>query len=121
VNKTFLNGADCYCSILIWWLDAGELDQLLVAAKDSKRSVKDFLNSVPPVTTPHEVVTGGRNSPITGKPMNQDRVLDVAIDRCPDSGGIWLDGSELAKLLKSSHQTLASGVKDFFSQVLGLR
>jgi Zn-finger nucleic acid-binding protein len=101
------------------WLDAGELDQLLVAAKDSSASLKDFLAQVPTISAAHQAVAGGRPSPITGKPMNQDRVLDIAIDRCPDSGGIWLDASELANALSSSHKTLASGVRDFFAQILG--
>lgn len=51
--------------------------------------------------------------------MNQEKVLGVSIDKCSESGGIWLDASELARLLSSSHQTLSSGILDFFSQVLG--
>jgi Zn-finger nucleic acid-binding protein len=51
--------------------------------------------------------------------MNQEKILDVAIDRCGDSGGIWLDAAELQRLLHSSHQTLKQGVKDFFALVMG--
>lgn len=41
-----------------------------------------------------------RNSPITGKPMQQ-RVMDgVTVDFCADSGGIWLDAGELEELIK---------------------
>jgi Zn-finger nucleic acid-binding protein len=101
------------------WFDAGELDQLLVAAKDSSASLNDFLAQLPTISAEHQSVTGGRPSPITGKPMNQDRVLDIDIDRCADSGGIWLDASVLAKALSSSHKTLAGGVRDFFAQILG--
>ncbi len=102
------------------WLDAGELEQLLVASKDNSASLKDLIDQFPSLT-PKDAssVTGGKNSPITGKPMNQEKVLGVSIDRCPDSGGIWLDAAELKRLLSSSHQTLTSGIKDFFSLVLG--
>ncbi len=102
------------------WLDAGELEQLIEAAKDSTASLKDFLELLP-APSASTSVTGGKPSPITGKPMNQDKVLGVAIDRCPESGGIWLDSAELKRLLESSHQTLASGVRDFFALVMGKR
>lgn len=100
------------------WLDSGELEQLVEASKNSSASLNDFIKSAPslPGTSP---VTGGKPSPISGKPMNQDKVMGVSIDRCGDSGGIWLDGSELKRLLDSSHQTLTSGIKDFFAMVLG--
>jgi len=100
------------------WLDSGELEQLIDAAKHTSASLKDFLDlfPAPSSSTP---VTGGKPSPINGKPMNQDKVLGVSIDRCPESGGIWLDATELQRLLDSSHQTLASGIRDFFAQVLG--
>lgn len=100
------------------WLDAGELEQLMEAAKNSSASLKDFINLVPALSSSASV-TGGKPSPITGKLMNQDKVLGVAIDRCPESGGIWLDAAELQRLINSSHQTLTSGIKDFFAQVLG--
>lgn len=100
------------------WLDAGELEQLMEAAKNSSASLKDFI-ALAPTLSGAVAVTGGKPSPITGKPMNQDKVLGVAIDRCPDSGGIWLDASELQRLIESSHQTLTSGIRDFFAQVLG--
>jgi Zn-finger nucleic acid-binding protein len=100
------------------WLDAGELEQLMEAAKNSSASLKDFIALAPSLSAT-AAVTGGKPSPITGKPMNQDKVLGVAIDRCPDSGGIWLDASELQRLVESSHQTLTSGIRDFFAQILG--
>jgi Zn-finger nucleic acid-binding protein len=101
------------------WLDAGELEQLLVASKDNTASLEDFINLVPSLTPSNEPVTGGKNSPITGKPMNQEKILGVSIDKCAESGGIWLDASELQRLLNSSHQSLSSGIKDFFALVLG--
>lgn len=100
------------------WLDAGELEQLMEAAKSSSASLKDFIDLAPALTGTTGT-TGGKASPMTGKPMNQDKVLGVAIDRCPDSGGIWLDAGELQRLIEASHQTLSSGIRDFFAQVLG--
>jgi Zn-finger nucleic acid-binding protein len=100
------------------WLDSGELEQLVEASKSSSASLNDFIKSAPSLAdTPS--VTGGKTSPISGKPMNQDKVMGVSIDRCGESGGVWLDGSELKRLLDSSHQTLTSGIKDFFAMVFG--
>jgi Zn-finger nucleic acid-binding protein len=103
------------------WLDAGELDQMLTISKENPASLEDFIRLVPetkPGATPHSV-TGGRNSPVTGKPMNQDKILDISIDRCGDSGGVWLDAAELQRLLQSSHQTLKQGIRDFIALVMG--
>jgi Zn-finger nucleic acid-binding protein len=101
------------------WFDAGELEQLLEAAKGaSSASLKDLLTLVPGLN-PGAHVTGGKPSPVTGKPMNQDTVMGVAFDRCPESGGVWFDALELKRLIDSSHHSLSSGVKDFFMMVLG--
>ena len=61
----------------------------------------------------------GLPSPITGKPMQLDKVLGISIARCTESGGIWLDARELDRLISSSHQSLASSMKEFFELVLG--
>jgi Zn-finger nucleic acid-binding protein len=100
------------------WLDAGELSHILEAAKESNSSLKDFIGALPTLT-PGSAVVAGLPSPITGKPMNQEKIMGVSVDTCPDSGGIWLDATELDRLIKSSHQTLTSGIKDFFALVLG--
>jgi Zn-finger nucleic acid-binding protein len=103
------------------WLDSGELDELLGAAKDNPASLKDFVSLVPASASGSATaaVTGGKKSPISGKPMNHDTVLDIAIDRCEESGGIWIDAGELQRLLASSHQSLGRGIKDFFAMVVG--
>jgi Zn-finger nucleic acid-binding protein len=100
------------------WLDSGELEQLVEASKNSSASLNDFIKAAPSLSGTSSV-TGGKPSPMSGKPMNQDKVMGVSIDRCGDTGGIWLDGCELKRLLDSSHQTLTSGIKDFFAMVLG--
>ncbi|MCC6220794.1 MAG: zf-TFIIB domain-containing protein [Deltaproteobacteria bacterium] len=43
-----------------------------------------------------------RLSPITGKPMEQVVIHGVVIDRCQDTGGIWLDAGELEQLVEAS-------------------
>jgi Zn-finger nucleic acid-binding protein len=40
-----------------------------------------------------------RKSPITGEPMTQEVLAGVVVDRCPTSGGIWLDAHELEQIL----------------------
>lgn len=38
-------------------------------------------------------------SPISGEPMHRVNKLGVEIDVCPTSGGVWLDRSELEKIV----------------------
>lgn len=46
-------------------------------------------------------------SPIDGKtPMQQLVRNGVELDRCPVSGGVWLDAGELEKLLALAQQSL---------------
>ena len=40
-----------------------------------------------------------RKSPITGEPMKHEALMGVIVDRCPTSGGIWLDAGELEQIL----------------------
>jgi Zn-finger nucleic acid-binding protein len=101
------------------WLDAGELEQLMHAAKDSTASIEDFISTLPSVKPTDTAIAEGQPSPITGSAMQREKVLGITVYRCPDSGGIWLDGRELDSVLRSSHQSLTSSVMDFFSMVLG--
>ena len=101
------------------WLDHGELEQILVSAKDSKASLNDFVGTLPALKPGTDIVTEGLKSPVTGEPMHQSKVLGITVDTCKTSGGIWLDARELDRLMKSSHQSLGSSVADFFSMVLG--
>lgn len=46
-------------------------------------------------------------SPIDNKtPMQQLHYRGVEIDRCPVSGGVWLDAGELEKLLNNVHSAV---------------
>jgi Zn-finger nucleic acid-binding protein len=101
------------------WFDSGELEQVLAAMKDSTASLQDFLGTLPPLSADATVASEGLPSPINGSPMQHDKVLGIAVYRCSESGGIWIDARELDDLIKSSHQSLKSSVMDFFSMVLG--
>lgn len=46
-----------------------------------------------------------RKSPITGEPMEQLTVMGVLVDRCPTSGGIWLDAGELEQIIEAAKQS----------------
>jgi hypothetical protein len=61
-----------------------------------------------------------RLSPVTGKPMEQVTVMGVVVDRCLDSGGIWLDAGELDQIIKAVATSPSTGgsIADFFSQLL---
>ena len=43
-----------------------------------------------------------RPSPITGKPMEHLQVNGVTVDRCKDTGGIWLDAGELEQIINAA-------------------
>lgn len=57
-----------------------------------------------------------RPSPITGEPMEQVVLNGVVIDRCPTSGGIWLDAGELEQLLQQSESAPAAEQSNWFSK-----
>lgn len=46
-----------------------------------------------------------RLSPITGEPMVQEVMGAIVIDRCPTSGGIWLDAGELEQLIEAAKES----------------
>lgn len=53
-----------------------------------------------------------RLSPITGQPLEQVTLQGIVIDRCPTSGGIWLDAGELEQIIKLSKEQNA-GKSDY--------
>jgi hypothetical protein len=61
-----------------------------------------------------------RLSPITGKPMEQITIQGIVVDRCVDSGGIWLDNGELDQIMESAKQS-ESGSGWFAGFVKSLR
>lgn len=55
-----------------------------------------------------------RLSPITGKAMEQFTIQGIVVDRCVDSGGIFLDAGELEEIVKASKAESASSWFDAF-------
>ena len=63
-----------------------------------------------------------RPSPITGEPMVQEVLNGVVIDRCPQSGGIWLDAGELEELIEaalSEEEEKRAGITGFLKALSG--
>lgn len=64
-----------------------------------------------------------RLSPVTGEPMKQEVFHGVVIDRCEQSGGIWLDAGELEQIYEALKQEKDSEdlnwVSDFFRSLSG--
>ena len=46
----------------------------------------------------------GRLSPISGQPLQELEYKGVKMARCAQSGGIWLDKEELAKMIRTLEQ-----------------
>lgn len=63
-----------------------------------------------------------RLSPISGKPMEQVVLSGVVVDRCTESGGIWLDAGELEQLVQASHsEEEKSSLTALFKGLVGLK
>ncbi len=60
-----------------------------------------------------------RLSPITGKEMEQEVLSGVVIDRCAESGGIWLDAGELEQLIEASEKDSNSMLSSFKKLIEG--
>jgi hypothetical protein len=60
-----------------------------------------------------------RLSPVAGVPMVQETLMGVVIDRCPKSGGVWLDAGELEQLLSAQADLEGGGDKsNIFSEFI---
>lgn len=62
-----------------------------------------------------------RKSPVSGQPMEQVSLHGVIVDRCAQTGGIWLDAGELEQLLKvgakdSSENIITKVFTDLFKK-----
>lgn len=59
-------------------------------------------------------------SPVSGQPMMQEVFHGVVIDRCAQSGGVWLDAGELEQLMESAvKEAEAGGLVGFFKGLAG--
>lgn len=57
-------------------------------------------------------------SPVTGQPMVRAEVLGITVDRCPESGGVWLDKGELEELLnRAKHEGETGGMGTWLQEL----
>jgi len=54
-------------------------------------------------------------SPVDGSPMQQIIRNGIEIDRCPTSGGVWLDKGELEKLLAMAQEAAQQDREEYVS------
>lgn len=63
-----------------------------------------------------------RPSPITGRPMEHLQLNGITVDRCRDTGGIWLDAGELSQVIEAAKKidrtTGQRWLKKFFNGLL---
>jgi hypothetical protein len=52
--------------------------------------------------TPTSERETARTCPVDGLPLIVESRSNVSIDRCPDCGGVWLDGGELDLVLRAA-------------------
>jgi Zn-finger nucleic acid-binding protein len=97
------------------WFDAGELGQLLETVKSNPASLQEVLALVQKAAGSATPTPATCNSPITGKPMAQDKMLGVAIHRCSDSGGMWLDAGEIKQLVGTTLQGVGGDLGNLLS------
>jgi len=60
-----------------------------------------------------------RLSPVSGNPLIQEVLNGVVIDRCPDSGGVWLDAGELEELIEAAKADEDNSFVNFFKGLSG--
>lgn len=85
------------------WKDREKAAEDTYFAKENQRALEQMRSKEP------------RKSPISGEPMEQIALHGVIIDRCKQTGGIWLDAGELEQLMKSAPETTSG--KNILTQV----
>ncbi len=66
-----------------------------------------------------------RSSPVTGELMEKVVMNGIVVDRCPTSGGIWLDKGELEHIIaalnppKDAEHTKESWIQGFLETLSG--
>jgi hypothetical protein len=78
---------------------AGQWDKKRQAHEEDyfSRKEKEALAALK-AKTPHPP----RLSPVSGQPMEQIEMDGVTVDRCKESGGLWLDKGEFELLVKQA-------------------
>ena len=90
------------------WFDAGELNA--IEKSDTLDNIdKAFAGEFKPSAVQSQLENAERLSPVSGKPMERyewNVGSGIVLDRCPESGGIWMDSGELegyAEVVKQFH------------------
>jgi Zn-finger nucleic acid-binding protein len=86
------------------WFDSGELARLLETAKTNPLALKEAASLLPTGTNSSQGSATGYNSPVSGKPMSRQASLGIHVYQCGDSGGTWVEGAELQRLMASVTQ-----------------
>lgn len=60
-----------------------------------------------------------RKSPITGEPMEEVAYKGVVIDRCKQSGGIWLDSGEMERIIETILKEKEENREDWLTNFFG--
>ena len=61
-----------------------------------------------------------RVSPVSGEPMEQIQYMGVVIDKCPASGGIWLDEGELEQIIEAVQHKEGADKDSFLGSLLDM-
>ena len=60
-----------------------------------------------------------RLSPVSGEPLVQEVLHGVVIDKCAQSGGIWLDAGELEELVSAMAEAQKEGGEGWLGNFFG--
>ena len=73
-------------------------DELCVRCRKPTRYSSAAADGVPTCASCRDEIQRPRSAracPVDGRPLEAEQVSNLAIDRCPACGGVWLDGGEL--------------------------
>jgi hypothetical protein len=73
-------------------------DEQCVRCRQAMRYSSPGADGVPTCAACREAIArpqSTRACPVDSQPMEAAQVANIAIDRCPSCGGVWLDGGEL--------------------------
>src|SRR5262245_56813591 len=84
-------------------------DEQCVRCRGPMRYGSPGADGVPTCAACCEEIARPRSSracPVDAQPLRAERVANVAVDRCPSCGGVWLDGGELELVTAAAVQAV---------------
>ena len=87
-------------------------------AKEDSYFAKKEAEALARLAKKREEAVSPRISPVSGEPMEQVVMNGVVVDRCPVSGGVWLDAGELEQLIELARTEGANPQSSWFSRFL---